>query len=169
MLHVGLGAFHGHHIDMYISYCPVILYDLAHRTFTVPSSWRHTMNKKKAFSNIFTTDTRSWSTGLRSDSIKNHASRNKARRLTCIYLTAMWRHVLLVPSYLRLLGGECVSVDVESCSCISNLRFNLYGLAYSAFFCFLTCDKYKSSLRHIHDPVLSSLKMKGIRLPFFTH
>jgi hypothetical protein len=30
----------------------------------------------------------------------------------------------------------------------------------------LTCDKYKSSLRHIHDPVLSSLKMKGIRLLF---
>jgi hypothetical protein len=29
---------------------------------------------------------------------------------------------------------------------------------------FLTCDMYKSSLRHIHDPVLSSLKMKGIRL-----
>jgi hypothetical protein len=26
----------------------------------------------------------------------------------------------------------------------------------------LTCDKYMSSLRHIHDPVLSSLKMKGI-------
>jgi hypothetical protein len=26
------------------------------------------------------------------------------------------------------------------------------------------CDMYKSSLRHIHDPVLSSLKMKGIRL-----
>jgi hypothetical protein len=25
---------------------------------------------------------------------------------------------------------------------------------------------YKSSLRHIHDPVLSSLKMKGIRLLF---
>jgi hypothetical protein len=30
--------------------------------------------------------------------------------------------------------------------------------------CYLTCDMYKSSLRHIHDPVLSSLKMKGIRL-----
>jgi hypothetical protein len=27
---------------------------------------------------------------------------------------------------------------------------------------FLTYDMYKSSLRHIHDPVLSSLKMKGI-------
>jgi hypothetical protein len=29
------------------------------------------------------------------------------------------------------------------------------------------CDKYKSSLRHIHDPVLSSLKMKDIRLLFY--
>jgi hypothetical protein len=33
--------------------------------------------------------------------------------------------------------------------------------------CYLTCDMYKSSLRHIHDPVLSSLKMKGTRLIFF--
>jgi hypothetical protein len=33
----------------------------AHRTFTVSSSWRHIMNKKKAFSGIFTTDTKSWS------------------------------------------------------------------------------------------------------------
>jgi hypothetical protein len=48
-------------IHMYMSYHPVISYDLAHRTFTVPSSWHHTMNKNKAFSSIFTTDTRSWS------------------------------------------------------------------------------------------------------------
>jgi hypothetical protein len=33
--------------------------------------------------------------------------------------------------------------------------------------CYLTCDMYKSSLRHIHDQVLSSLKMKGIRLLLF--
>jgi hypothetical protein len=33
--------------------------------------------------------------------------------------------------------------------------------------CYLTCDMYKSSLRHIHDPVLSSLKMEGICLLFF--
>jgi hypothetical protein len=32
----------------------------------------------------------------------------------------------------------------------------------------LTCDMYMSDLRHIHDPVLSSLKMEGIRLLFFT-
>jgi hypothetical protein len=32
---------------------------------------------------------------------------------------------------------------------------------------FLTCYMYKSSLRHTHDPVLSSLKMKGIRLLFY--
>jgi hypothetical protein len=29
-----------------------------------------------------------------------------------------------------------------------------------------TCDKYKSGLRHVHDSVLSSLKMKRIRLLF---
>jgi hypothetical protein len=29
--------------------------------------------------------------------------------------------------------------------------------------CYLTCDMYKSSLRHIHDPILSFLKMRGIR------
>jgi hypothetical protein len=28
----------------------------------------------------------------------------------------------------------------------------------------LTCDKYKSSLRYVHDPVLLSLKMKDIFL-----
>jgi hypothetical protein len=31
---------------------------------------------------------------------------------------------------------------------------------------FWTYYMYKSSLRHIHDPVLSSLKMKGVRLLF---
>jgi hypothetical protein len=31
----------------------------------------------------------------------------------------------------------------------------------------LTCDMYISDLRHIHDPVLSFLKMKGIRLLFY--
>jgi hypothetical protein len=30
----------------------------------------------------------------------------------------------------------------------------------------LMCDMYMSDLRHIHDPVLSSLKMEGIRLLF---
>jgi hypothetical protein len=33
--------------------------------------------------------------------------------------------------------------------------------------CYLTCDMYKSSLRHIHDLVLSSLKIEGIRLLFY--
>jgi hypothetical protein len=28
----------------------------------------------------------------------------------------------------------------------------------------LTSDMYMSDLRHIHDPVLSSLKMEGVRL-----
>jgi hypothetical protein len=35
--------------------------------------------------------------------------------------------------------------------------------------CYLKCDMYKSSLRHIHDPVLLSLKMKGIRLLLYLY
>jgi hypothetical protein len=31
----------------------------------------------------------------------------------------------------------------------------------------LTCDMYMSDLRHKHDPVISSLKMKGIHLLYF--
>jgi hypothetical protein len=38
--------------DMYMSYRPVISYDLAHRIYTVPSSWRHTMNKKQKLSSV---------------------------------------------------------------------------------------------------------------------
>jgi hypothetical protein len=38
--------------DMYMSYCPVISSDHAHRTYTVPSSWRHTMNKKQKLSSV---------------------------------------------------------------------------------------------------------------------
>jgi hypothetical protein len=37
---------------MYTSYRPVISYDLAHRTYTVPSSWRHTMSKKQKLSAV---------------------------------------------------------------------------------------------------------------------
>jgi hypothetical protein len=64
-------------------------------------------------------------TGLRSDSIKNHASHNEARRIAA----------------MRII--------------FTRIGCNLF-----------TCDKYMSDLRHIHDPVLSSLKMEGIRLFF---
>jgi hypothetical protein len=33
----------------------------------------------------------------------------------------------------------------------------------------LTCDMYMSDLRHIHDPVISSLKMEGISFFLFPH
>jgi hypothetical protein len=65
-------------------------------------------------------------TGLRSDSIKNYASRNEARRI------AATRNI-----------------------------FTHIGCAL------LTCDMYMSDLRHIHDPVLSSLKMEGLPSLFF--
>jgi hypothetical protein len=61
-------------------------------------------------------------TGLRSDSIKNHASRNEARRIAAM-----------------------------------RIIFTRIGCTL------LTYDMYMSKLRHIHDPVLSSLKMEGTR------
>jgi hypothetical protein len=64
-------------------------------------------------------------TGLRSDSIKNHASRNEARRIAAMRI--------------------------------------IFTLISCTLF---TCDMYVCRLRHINDPVLSSLKMEGIRLLF---
>jgi hypothetical protein len=65
-------------------------------------------------------------TGLRSDSINNHASRNEARRITA----------------MRLI--------------FTRISITLF-----------TCDMYMCRLRHINDPVLSSLKMEGISLLYF--
>jgi hypothetical protein len=62
-------------------------------------------------------------TGLRSDSIKNHASRNVARRIATM-----------------------------------RIIFTRIGCTL------LTCDMHVCDIRYIHDPVLSSLKMEGIRL-----
>jgi hypothetical protein len=64
-------------------------------------------------------------TGLMSDSIKKHASRNEARRITAIHII-----------------------------------FTRIGCTL------FTCDMYMCRLRLINDPVLSSLKMEGIRLLF---
>jgi hypothetical protein len=64
-------------------------------------------------------------TGLRTDSIKNHASRNEARLIAAM-----------------------------------RIIFTRIGCTL------LTCDMYMCRLRHIHDPVLSSLKMEGIHLIF---
>jgi hypothetical protein len=62
-------------------------------------------------------------TGLRSDSIKNHASRNEARRI----------------------APMCIIFTRISCT-------------------LFTCDMFMCRLRHTNGPVLSSLKMGGIRL-----
>jgi hypothetical protein len=64
-------------------------------------------------------------TGLRSNSIKNHASCNEAHRIAAM-----------------------------------RIIFTRIGCTL------LTFDVYMSELRHIHDPVLSSLKMEGIRFSF---
>jgi hypothetical protein len=51
--------------------------------------------------------------------------------------------------------------DIDAVKYMSHVKKNnRYALQNN------TCFMYKSSLRHIHDPVLSSLKMKGIRLLF---
>jgi hypothetical protein len=65
-------------------------------------------------------------TRLRSDSIKNHASRNESRR-------------------------------------IAAMRIIFTRIGCTLF----TCDMYMYRLRHINDPVLSSLKMEGIYLLSF--
>jgi hypothetical protein len=64
-------------------------------------------------------------TGLRSDSIKNNASRNEARHIAAMRII-----------FTRI-------------SCTLFTRY-----------------MYMCRLRHINDPVLSSLKMEGIRLLF---
>jgi hypothetical protein len=65
-------------------------------------------------------------TGLRSDSIKNHASHIEARRIAVM------------------------------------------GIIFTRISCTLfTCDMFMCRLRHINDPVLSSLKAEGIRFFLF--
>jgi hypothetical protein len=122
-----------------MSYRPVISYDLAHRTFTVPSSWRHCSphihctefvtshnEQKESFQQYFYNRYKIVVyTGLRSDSVKNNASRNEARRIAAM-----------------------------------RIIFTRIGCTL------LTCNMYMSDLRHIHDPVLSTLKMEGIRFFF---
>jgi hypothetical protein len=49
--------------------------------------------------------------------------------------------------------------------------YSCYAYNFYAYrFTLLTCDMYMSDLRHtsIHDPLLSSLKMEGTRLLFFS-
>jgi hypothetical protein len=47
-------------------------------------------------------------------------------------------------------------------------RFAAMRIIFTRIGCTLliTCDMYMSDLRHIHDPVLSSLKMESIRFIF---
>jgi hypothetical protein len=65
-----------------------------------------------------------------------------------IYLSSL---MMKVPDHVYVLG------QTYTCHTYCCYAYRLY---------FLTCDMYKSSLRHIHDTVLLSLKMKGIRLLF---
>jgi hypothetical protein len=88
--------------------------------------------------------------------------------------TSLWSHAGAIDRYW------CVyHVPLDEFRCFSK-RYPLYALrkhicgsglwkglcCYAYRLYFLTCYMYKSSLKHIHDPVLSSLKMEGIRLLF---
>jgi hypothetical protein len=61
----------------------------------------------------------------------------------------------------------CLRAGSEMGGGIRKIKAIRWGAYYYSLVLNLTCDMYKSSLRHIHNPVLSSLKMKGIRLLFF--
>jgi hypothetical protein len=65
-----------------------------------------------------------------------------------------------VPDHVYVLG------DTYTCHtycCYAYYFFTRIGCTL------LTCDMYMCHLRHIHDPVLLSLKMDGIRLLFNMH
>jgi hypothetical protein len=63
------------------------------------------------------------------------------------------RNVILHTRYV----STCVGAGCGRGRGTKNKSYPLWSML------FLTYDMYKSSLRHIHYPVLSSLKMKGIR------
>jgi hypothetical protein len=110
-----------------------IPYDLAHRTEFVRAHrtefvTSHNERKESFQQSFYNRYKIVVYTGLRSVSIKNHASRNEARRIAA-----------------------------------TRIIFTRIGCTL------LMCDMYMSDLKHIHDPVLSSLKMEGIRLLFYLH
>jgi hypothetical protein len=69
--------------------------------------------------------------------------------------------------YSIVLNAHCVTSMADTDIDAVKKRNNAEHIIVMCIGCiFLTYDMYKSSLRHIHDPVLSSLKMKGIRFFF---
>jgi hypothetical protein len=67
-------------------------------------------------------------------------------------------------TYARVVAGSGMGGGIRK---IKSIRWGAYY--YSLVVNTQPCkyDMYKSSLRHIHDQVLSSLKIKGIHLLFF--
>jgi hypothetical protein len=70
--------------DMYMSYRPVISYDLAHRTYTLPSSWRHTIKNQKLSSVAHAHRVTSMA-DINTDAVRKQkkAEYNKEYRLKC--------------------------------------------------------------------------------------
>jgi hypothetical protein len=70
-----------------------------------------------------------------------------------IYLPSL---MIELPDHVYVLG------DTYTCH-----AFCCYAYFFTRIGCtLLTCDMYMCRLRHIHDPILLSLKMEGIRLLF---
>jgi hypothetical protein len=79
-----------------------------------------------------------------------------------------WRHTGAIDRHVRYVS-TCVEARVVGGGRETmNKRYRLWRRLFTCIGCtLLTCDMYMSDLRHIHDPVLSSLKMEGIRIFYF--
>jgi hypothetical protein len=83
--------------------------------------------------------------------------------------TCIGYHVTRFETFQNVnIGTRYVCTCVGAGSGMGGGRRKTHVLLLCLSVIFLTCDMYKSGLRHIQDPVLSSLKMKGILFFLFT-
>jgi hypothetical protein len=75
------------------------------------------------------------------------------------------RHVILHTRYVSTyVGAGCGRGRETKKTKATRCGACYYSIVFTRIGCtLLTCDMYMSDLSHIHDPVLSSLKMGGIR------
>jgi hypothetical protein len=75
-----------------------------------------------------------------------------------------WRHTGAIDRHMRYVS-TCVAARVVGGRETMNKRYPLWRMLFTRIGCpLLTCNMYMSDPRHIHDPVLSSLEMEGIRV-----
>jgi hypothetical protein len=89
--------------------------------------------------------------------------------------------MMKVPDHLYDLGDtyiymshvnkvQLIRVKIMCSSNIHVTRITVTHIIFTRISCALfTCDMYMCRLRHINDPVLSLLKMEGIRLLFYNY